>query len=672
MMKRLNGIFYIIPLMLLLQSCASMYIRKGNEAYESLKFNEAIGLLEKGLKKTEDYSARRNLADAYFRLSRFKEAASHYELGLLDPKATDQDRINYGKSLIAIGETEKAASIFSGLISRTQNDLGLHSLRQAAFTQDKIKRDSARYEMKLQKIPGVVNISSPIPYKEGFVLTAQTTSGRKDPYNGLSYNDLVYSEFDGSKWSKPKALPKINGPYHDAYGSISPDGNTFIFTRSNTSGKRLNKDEKCNCNTQLFISEKVAGGEWGTPILLGFNKEQYMFAHPAFAPDGKSFIFASNMPGTFGGMDLWESRKTETGWGNPVNLGSAVNTSGEDVFPYFKHQDTLIFSSNGRLTLGGLDVNMTTRKEGGSWSNPKHFGYPFNSHADDFGVHFTTSKTGYLSSNRDGNDAIYSFVISSSLYTLEGLVVDKTTMKPIPNAKIIIQNLTDGSEELDYTDEKGNFTYEFEEGNKYRIVIDDPAYFRLSKEFDIRPTTSREELKAVFELEPLIISKIDDSGTGKDGKGTEGSDTGKDAKSDKDGKTGDGKSDKGKGASTSGEFPYAIPRIYWDYNDASIRSDAKPYLDDLVKLFKDNPNLRVEIRSHCDSRGSHPFNDKLSQQRADAIVEYLKKGGVNTSRFTSKGMGKRKLLNRCSDGVNCSEEEHQENRRSEFLILSKD
>lgn len=698
----------LLVIMLLLQSCASMYLKKGNEAHGNLKYQDAIRLLEKGLRKKEDYASRKNLADAYYRLSDFSSASKHYESAILDSKFSDEDRINYGRSLISNGDTEKAGEIFSGLISRTANNESLYSLRQAAFSQDKIKRDSARFAVKKENIGGVVNVSSPIPYKDGFLVTAQSKKGKKDPYNGLSYNNLLFTKKTNDAWSTPSSIGKINGPYHDAYAAISPDGRTMIFTRSNTEDNKLKKDEKETSNTLLYIREMGENGEWGNVSVLPFCKEQFMYAHPAFSPDGQNLLFASNMPGSLGGMDLFVTEKTENGWSTPANMGSDLNTFGEDVFPYFKNADTLFFSTNGRLTLGGLDIHQVSKRNG-SWTKTKHLGYPINSFADDFGVYFSTPSTGYLSSNREGNDALYSFVISSSLYLLNGLVVDKTSMSPLANVKIIIQNLTDGSEELDYTDEKGAFTFEFEAGNKYKIIAEKEDYFNLSKQFDITENTKSDDLKSVFELEKLIISDVADktkdpnnngtdpqkdgtTGGNKDGNGEKNDKDGKDGKNGKNGKNGqdtdgtskdgkdsndtkgkDGKNKDGKGDKSTNEkeYPYAVPRIFWDYNDANIRPDAIPYLEDLVKLFTDNPGLKVEIRSHCDSRGSDLYNDALSQQRADALVAYLKDRGVNTKKFTSKGIGKRKLINKCTEDVNCSEAEHQENRRSEFLILSK-
>jgi outer membrane protein OmpA-like peptidoglycan-associated protein len=177
------------------------------------------------------------------------------------------------------------------------------------------------------------------------------------------------------------------------------------------------------------------------------------------------------------------------------------------------------------------------------------------------------------------------------------------------------------------------------------VKVDEENYFSNTQEISTMNKTKSEEIPVIFELEKLIVTE-------KEVQTPEVVITEEEQQKVKDG-------------------TYAVPNIYWDYNKWNIRADAEPYLDDLVKKFKDNPKLKVELRSHCDSRGSDPFNDELSQKRADAVVEYLVAKGVKRSMFVSKGFGKRKLINRCKDGVECSEEEHQQNRRTEFVVLKK-
>jgi len=373
-----------------------------------------------------------------------------------------------------------------------------------------------------------------------------------------------------------------------------------------------------------------------------------MYAHPSFSPDGNTLYFASDMPGGKGGFDIYETRLSDSSWGIPQNLGADVNTKGDEVFPSIFDESTLYFSSDSRNSLGGLDI-LKTVKSNGTWNVPQHLSYPINTGYDDFSFAMNKDgKTGYLSSDRSGSDRVYAFEILDIEVKVEGLVADKESMLPLGGARVTVQNLTDGTEKVYFTDADGKFVADLEPNKEYKVKTDLDGYFSDAENISTKGVTQSKTISKVVEMPQVVIA---DKGTGTGtGTGTEtGTGTG----------TGSNKGQKG---------VYDVPNIFWDYNKWDIREDAIPYLESLVTLFRNNQNLKFEIRSHCDSRGSYEFNDDLSDKRAKEVVEYLVKRGVPRSIVVSKGYGERELLNECGDGVQCDESKHQENRRTEFIV----
>jgi outer membrane protein OmpA-like peptidoglycan-associated protein len=292
---------------------------------------------------------------------------------------------------------------------------------------------------------------------------------------------------------------------------------------------------------------------------------------------------------------------------------------------------------------------MTSVNNGGKWALPQHVTYPINTDRDDFSLIWNSDgKTGYFTSDRTGVDKIYSFEEIKAVITLTGLVNGKDSMLPLGGARVTIQNLTDGTEQIVFTDGNGNFTTELKSGKDYKIKTDLDGYFTEAGDISTKGITSSKELKKVVEMSEAYVAPKDNTAENKGGTENKGS---------KGSKTGGGK--------------YPVPNIYWDYNKWDIRQDSYAYLDDVVKLFRNNQNLKFEIRSHTDCRGSFEYNDDLSSKRAKEVLDYLVKKGVPRSIITSKGFGERELVNECSDGVPCEENLHQENRRTEFVVTDK-
>ena len=433
--------------------------------------------------------------------------------------------------------------------------------------------------------------------------------------------------------------------------AFSKDGNTMVFARGN-SGK--SKDP--SPDVDLYISTK-RDGNWSKPERLAISDSIGWDGSPAFSRDGKTLYFSSNRRGGKGGLDLYRAPMDNSGrFGRPINLGSTINTRGNEIFPYVSEDGKLYFSSDGHPSLGGLDLFVASRS--GDEIQIEHLGLPINSVGDDFGLFLADSTQGYFSSNRvggKGDDDIYYFestgsedrwwsneiLISESgeaakvaLYHLRTQIVNARN-KPIAKAKVGIKR-------------NGEIQpVQFSNAEGYLDIIDlnpaDQISFNASKE---KYLTKRSEFLMDGREIPKQLLKKELTDTTFDHKIT-------------------------LGVAEVGEelgALFDVNPIYYDLDKSNIRPDAAAELDKIVQVLKDNPGVSIELGSHTDARASASYNLKLSQRRADSAVKYIIEHGIDASRIKAKGYGETQLINGCSDGVDCSEEAHQENRRTEFKI----
>ncbi len=644
-----------------LGSCASLYMKNGKEAYNNLRYQDAIYFLEKSVSKHEDPQARRMLAESYLMTNNNVKADENYTLASTATDNTDADRVNQAKAMMATGRYADAKSIFEGILSRDGDNTLAKHLLQSCKKLNEMKKDSMMFIVEPANIPNALGAYSPAYYDGGIIFSSPAAKGDQDPYTNKAFTDLYYTKKEGAQWSNPTALVGVNGKYHDAVAVVSSTGNNMIFTRSfQLNGGALAGNDQRVSNTQLYMSKIGADNNWEKATVVPFCDSKYMFAHPAFSPDGTILYFSSDMPGGKGGMDIWETKLTDGSWGTPKNLGADVNTKGDEVFPTIKGEDELYFSSDAHSSLGGLDIH-SIRKLNGIWGTPTHVSYPINTSNDDFGMIWNAdNKGGYLSSDRSGSDRIYSFTAEETHVTMEGLVTGKDSMLPLGGAKVMVKNLTDGTEQMVITDGDGKFKVELEKGKEYQLATELEGYFKESNTFSTKDLgDDDDDMSRVIELKELYVS---DTSGNNDNNNDTGNNTGN---------GGNGGGNNGNGGGVDKIKEYDLPEIHWDYNKWDIRKDAVPYLDNLVKLFSDNPNLKFELRSHTDCRGSFEYNDDLSYKRAKATTDYLISKGVPRSIIVSKGYGEKELLNDCTDGVFCDESKHEQNRRTEFIVTGK-
>ena len=582
--------------------------------------------------------------------------------------------------------------------------------------------------------------------------------GGKNISQGFGYSDKPITESDRMSGS-------INSKYHEGPAAFFKDGSKVLFTRNNVSSSgSAKKSSDGIIKLKLYMGE-AKKDSWGNITELPFNSDEYSTGHPALSPDEKLLFFASDMPGGFGGTDIYVTRYDGTNWSAPVNLGSTINTKGNEMFPYVDEKGNLYFSSDGLPGLGELDLFFTQLDGVTQKGRVINLGAPINSSKDDFGI-ITDGlrQSGYFSSNRKrgGNDDdIYKFDRECELK--EGCelliaVYDAETKMPLDNTTI------------NYVDEAGN-NIELVTNSEGIIALDNVAVdyeytFKTTREgysnnnvsystdeCDNEPSRLEIPLERPSSADSLerITQIPDNTKLGEDGKdinvdpdGINGTGANKSvpglndktciirgkvtsqankktlegvevtlrngcdgstvtALSDKNGNfqftalegcdyTIEGKKESMASKSkvlkklnckanenvssdilmfTKGDV-VEIENIYFDYGKCNIRSDARVELDRLVKLMRDYPKMKIELGSHTDSRSPSDFNQKLSDGRAKASADYLFKRGISRSRVEYKGYGETMLTNKCADGVQCTEQEHQANRRTEIKILQMD
>lgn len=623
---------------LMLGSCATLYTNAGKDAYDNYKYNEAAYFLSKGVAKKDDADARRKLAESYLKVNDYDNALAVYETASTYTDNTDKDRVNHARALMAKQRYLDAKTILEGIVSRDANNVAAKQLLASCKNVERFKADSMTYIIEPMAIPAAGPVYSPYLYNGGMIFSSPSGTGELDPYTNKPYTNLYFTKREGAAWAAPSVLEGLNGNYHDGVAATSPAGTTIIFTRSFMleSGRIAGNESKVS-NTQLYSSRRGSDGIWEKPTILPFCDNKYMFAHPTFSSDGKTLYFASDMPGGFGGMDIWVVKMTDNIWGTPMNLGGNINSVGNEVFPSLRKDDELYYSSDAIENLGGLDI-MKSANRNGIWERPVHMSYPINSSTDDFSMAWNPDgKTGYFTSDRYGNDRIFSFIEDDTQVTLNGLVTGRDSKLPLGGARIVIKNLTDGTEQMYITDGNGKFTADLVKGKDYQMISELEGYFNQTDNFNTRG--DEDPINKMVEMGELYVT---DANTNPK----------------------DNSKVKMKGI-------YDLPDIHWDYNKWEIREDAYPFLDNLVKLFRENNNLKFELRSHTDCRGSYEYNDDLSAKRAKAVTDYMVKKGVPRATIVSKGYGERELLNNCTDGVFCEESLHEENRRTEFIVTGK-
>lgn len=653
------------------------------------------------------------IAECYRKLNQPAQAADWYKkLTGNDTLFGAEQSLRYAQVLKGSGQYADAKiwyKRYQQLSGDGGNQANIHL--SALANLDVYFKDSAAYAIHPVNFNSELSDFSPMFYEDGlvFVSARQTAEVRlvENVFNWdkQPYLDLFYVGPD-SAGLMGKPIPwndKLNTQYHEGPLAFFDDGQRVLFTRNNFYQGRFRKSSD-NINKLKLYSALKNGDTWTQLTSLPFNSDEYSVGHPTFLADGKTMIFVSDMPGTEGGTDLWKSVWNGQDWSTPENLGKTLNTPGNEMFPFFHADGTLYFASDGLGGLGGLDIYKSEWEEG-TFGTPKNMGYPVNTHFDDFGIIMDgTGIQGYFSSNRDSleDDNIFQITITREPYLrINGMVVDDITGEPLPNTPVTMTD-SRGKEITVQSDEEARFIFDLTWDEQYGFDAEKKLYDQINHPRRTAEDTpeAREPLEIRMKNRCWVYEwALNDKETGMPVVGArvklskEGSQEGitligkegvyllplecgevYDLHIEKNGYF--NKTLK----VTSEEIPepefeqiivgkaIRVDNIYYDLAKADIRSDAAVELDKLVELLNENPSIEIELSSHTDSRGSDPYNLDLSQRRAESAVQYIIDQGIAADRIVARGYGETRLNNECDDGVPCSKEQHQENRRTEFAV----
>lgn len=714
-------IYPLILATLIFASCSNYYVRKGDKTYEAMAYQNAITYYEKYLSKKSSNDVKIKLANSYRLTNNLTVAEKLYSEVVTFPESKPIDMFYYGKILMSGGKYKDAVNWFEKYLTVEKDDFVAECMLSSCKSIDKFKQDTLAYAIVKAKMPDVNSAFGQVKYGDGIVFSADKTiknSANESGWTGRSYLDLYYSKKDTSgNWVNPQALKgEINGAFHEGPATFNKTQNVVYFTRSNYSKKHKLKKSSMNENNLKIFRAELINDKWTDLEMLPFNSDEYSCGHPALSADGKVLYFISDMPGGLGGTDIYRVTVDSSQYSTPINLGPQVNTPGNEMFPFVHPDGTLYFSSDSRDNMGGLDVFETTCSRTTCLTS-ENMNYPINTTKDDFAITFNDDKkSGFLSSNRDSLDAIYEVKKMEPTFTLQGRVYLKENKDPVADAIIELLNTETNTKEILKTSGKGDYIIKLKPGSKYRVTSAKEGFINETAAINILTAGKKktEMFTADFMLDEvptaMLSGKIFLKGTNEliDGATVELVNTETKKKeiltSGVDGKykikleykkkylvksfkegyftittpisisaisakknetfTADFMLDK-----IEMEKAFVLDNIYYDLGKWNIKPNAAKELDRFVTFLNQNPKINVEVSSHTDSRAKDQFNLTLSQKRAKSVVDYLISKGIDPKRMESKGYGETKLLNTCGNGVKCTEEQHQQNRRTEFKVL---
>jgi len=637
---------------------------KADKLFDRLWYKEAAELYERELKKEKNYDLNllKRAGDSYYFNTDMKNAYKWYDVLVSNFGADVEPEyiFRYAHSLQGIGEYRQAKRWMKEFAKRTKmDDNRAEKFNQEDQTVEDVLNIEGEFILKNVRVNTEYSDFGVMYYKDDLVYSSAIDSSNfhtriyhwnEQPFLNMYLGKLNKEESEVSKIKE--FSDKLNTRYHEATLAFSPDYTTVYFTRNNYNGD-LGRDGDGTNHLKLYSAQirndkdKDSSYNWYNIKELPFNSEDYSVGHPTLSEDGKLLYFVSDMPGSVGATDIFvvdileynsDRERDSTSYSKPRNLGTNINTPGREMFPYITG-DHLYFASDGHLGLGGLDV-FHSKMEDDVFTVPRNLGSPLNSKLDDFNFIIKEDlNTGFVCSNRiggKGDDDIYSFVrIPGPEYTCEqnvrGYVSNSITGERISNVKLSLFDSSNNKIEETTSDLNGAYMFQatVDCNTPYRVEAMKSGYGPKEKDFK----TANENGETVVALGIETVNELI--------------------------------------VEEGGLLKIKIGIIYFDLDKSYIRkNDAAIELNKIVLLMNEYPKMVIQIESHTDARSSDSYNLSLSDRRAKSTREYLISQGISSERIESaNGFGETQLINRCSNGIPCSESEHQMNRRSEFIIV---
>lgn len=603
-MRKLYLIISAVMFVVLLSGCgAESYMKKGDKFYALGEYYDAATQYRKAYTATppKERATRgeraKKMAECYQRINYTQRAIAAYKNTVRYGAADSLTHLHLGRLLLTSGNYKEAATEFQRLLDSVPNhrqaQVGLLSAQMApkwkeAGSQYTVKRENFFNSRRADYSPMLAGNDN-----EQLYFTSTRNEAQGDEYSGITgmkNGDIFISTKDeNGKWLKPEVIDtELNSPLDEGACAFSPDGKTMYLTRCTTDPSYPRYATICTAPR--------ADAAWGKASTFNIIKDTLSsVAHPAVSPDGEWLYFVSDMPGGMGGLDIWRVRLSDHGLSGVENVGEPINTEGDEMFPTFRPNGDLYFSSNGHPGMGGLDIYIAMPDSvGGKWTI-EHPGYPLNSQGDDFGMTFEgLLNKGYFSSNRgDGKgwDHIYSFYNPEIVQTVKGWVYEQDGYE-LPEAVVYMVG-NDGTNVRLSVKGDGSFTQQISPNVDYVLLATCKGFLNHTEQLRVEPVTESQEYVLQFPLASITA-------------------------------------------------PVQVDNIFYGFDEATLRPESTNALDELIKMLSENPNITIELSAHCDYRGAAEYNKKLSQRRAESVVKYLIEHGIAEDRLKAVGYGKEK------------------------------
>lgn len=591
---------------MLLTGCgADQALKKGDKFYALGEYYDASTKYRKAYSQTpakERVQRGRialKMAECYRRINYTQKAIAAYNNAIRYKQTDSLTQLRLGQQLMKNGNYKEAAKAFQTFIDSADIQqqaaniqlarTGLRSAQQAPEWKKlgsdyTVKRENLFNSRRADYSPMLAGDDS-----NQLFFTSTRNQAKGDELSGITGTknaDIFYSQKDeNGKWQRPEAIDtELNTDFDEGACSFSPDARTMYLTQCKT--------DPDYPHYATIVTSQRSDAAWSKAVELQLTRDTLSaYAHPAVSPDGQWLYFSSNMPGGMGGYDIWRVRLTTSGVGGVENVGSPINTPGDELFPTFRPNGDLYFSSDGHEGMGGLDIYIARQK--GNGYTISHPGFPLNSQGDDFGMTFEGMKNqGFFSSNRgDGKgwDHIYSFYNPEIIQTVKGWVYEQDGYELTQAVVYMVGN--DGTNLKLSVKGDGSFTQEIKAGVDYVLLGTCKGFLNHQEHIKVEPVKKSEEYVLQFPLASITA-------------------------------------------------PVLIDNIFYDFDKATLRPESAAALDQLVALLKENPNVTIELSAHTDYKGSSEYNKRLSQRRAESVVKYLAEHGIENDRLTPVGYGK--------------------------------
>jgi outer membrane protein OmpA-like peptidoglycan-associated protein len=625
-------------------------VASADKKYDSYAYIDAIKtyerVAEKGYKSVDMFQ---KLGNAYYFNSEFEQAAKWYgELFAMNSDVEPEYYYRYAQSLKSIGEDDKSNQMLEKFHQKSGNDNRGVLFEKNRNYLEEIKANSGRYKIEDAGVNSKYSDYGSSYFQNKLVFASARDTGslgqKKHKWTNQYFTNLYTADLDESKTPSPTSITKfsksINSKFNESTPIFTKDGKTMYFTRNNYIDGKKGKDGNRVTLIKIYKAS-LENDVWGKVTELPFDSDLYSTAHPTLSVDEKTLYFASDMPGTLGQSDIFKVKINEDAtYGVPENVGKPINTEGKETFPFVTDENEFYFASDGHPGLGGLDIFVSKINPNGTFEKVQNIGEEANSSKDDFAFLIDPkSQRGFLTSNRNGGqgyDDIYKFLETKKLIceqVLSGIITDKEEGKVLPETSLTLFDSQLKIIATTISDDKGYYSFKVECGKMYLVRAEKTDYTTVEKNIVIPSENGVTDLPFALEKTGCKVTIGDDLGK-----------------------------------------CFGIKMIYFDLDKHFIRSEAAIDLEKILDVMKQHPTMKIDVRSHTDCRQTIKYNEALSDRRAKSTMGWLISNGIDKSRLTGKGYGESQLVNDCgcepTNKSNCTEEQHQANRRSEFIIMA--